>query len=150
MRAATDGTLPNGGIFEAKTTTFGTKTHQRFAAGMIPINYALQLQHYAAVCVQDGVVCALVGPAQSLPWEGLKWELFSIRWRRIPELCALIELVVEEWFGQYVLADVPPPEFHHDVARVAHLLDEDWMDPVECFEGEGLDARRLGRQLDLF
>src|SRR5690606_38137796 len=36
MVAATDGTLPNGGIFEAKTTRLGGSKHATFAAGHVP------------------------------------------------------------------------------------------------------------------
>ncbi len=154
MKALTDGTLPDGRIFEAKTTHEQSPRHQQFMAGHIPLSYALQLQHYAAVCGADGVIACLSGPNKPLPWHAHPWILTIIEWHRIPALCAMLEDIVGQWFKSYVQADRPPPAQDPMAERVCGLLDgEQWTQPSRHISGQELDAQILedkGPQLTLF
>ena len=151
MIAATDGTLLDGGIFEAKTTHFDTSRYVDFSAGRVPVEVALQLQHYAAVCQTGGVIACLTGPGHALPWRGERWELAVIRWRRLPALCALIEASVAEWVARHVLADKRPEGVHPAADEVLRRLSEAaWTDPPEHSSGDALEAPTAVSQMDLF
>ncbi len=141
MIAATDGSLPGGRIFEAKTSVFESHRHQLFDQGSVPVEYALQLQHYAATCgASGGVICCLSGPRRPPPWTGEPWQLTAIGWRRIEAVGELLEQAVAGWVTDFVLGDVEPPDHHPDAARLSALLGEPgWLDPPLIWTGDRLD-----------
>lgn len=152
MRAMTDGLLSDGGIFEAKTTHQGSQRARAFLSGRVPTWYALQLQHYAAVCQADGVIACLCGPDHPSPWTGEPWKMAIIRWRRLPELSKLLEDAVRQWATAHLVADEPPGGAHPAAADVQRLLSSAaWCEAARVVEGERLpEAPRKTRQLTLF
>jgi predicted phage-related endonuclease len=151
MVAATDGWLPWGGILETKTSRAGTDRAEALRAGVIPVEYALQVQLYAAVHQADGALAALLGPAQHEDWLRRPWELIVIRWRRLPALCARLEELVARWCADHLQADQPPPDAHPEAAQIAALLaQERWCEPPRAFAGDRLELPRAARQMTLF
>ncbi len=122
MTAATDRTLPDGGIFEAKTTHLGGKLHSAFMAGDIPTAYALQLQHYAASLALDrGVIACLAGPDDAMSWTPEQCDFVAIAWRALPELGALLEDAVRDFYLRFVFPRVQPDYPRHP--RADDVLD---------------------------
>ncbi len=151
MIAATDGTLPDGGVFEAKTTRKGSHRDVMFEAGDVPVEYALQLQHYAEVTGQDGVIAALTGPLHPDPWRGSPWHLNVIAWVRIPELGLLLRQEVKIWVTRHILEGEPPDEVHPQAKAVLELLQTaKWRGEHQRTCGDKLVIQKPKAQLGLF
>lgn len=132
MNAATDRTLPNGGIFEAKTTHLGSERHRVFATGGVPTIYALQLQHYAATLrVEHGVIACLAGPAEAMDWEIAQCILYAVAFRRSIAIGELLEEAVRSFYQHHVFPDVPPPDGPHPLTALllSRLASETWLGP---------------------
>jgi hypothetical protein len=150
MLAATDGTSQDGGIFEAKTTRPATSRARDFRQGRVPVEYALQVQHYAAVLdIQGGHLACLIGPPDPQPWLGQPWELVTLAWRRLPELGHLLEEAVQQWHQEHIVQDRPPTAPHPLRERVLACLEQPWTEPARHFHGERLEQPRASRQLSL-
>jgi len=132
MTDATDATLPNGGLFEAKTTHIGSSRHQTFMAGHVPISYALQLQHYATTLrVDHGVIACLAGPEALMDWDVEQCAFTAIGFTRSAAIGALLEAAVLEFFADHIFPDLPPTWDRHPHADLLlHLLaHEPWLGP---------------------
>lgn len=150
MLAATDGTLQGGGIFEAKTTRQTTSRARDFLQGTLPVEYALQVQHYATVLGEDGQIACLIGPPEPRDWPGQPWQLVTIAWRRLPELGQLLEEAVQRWYQRHIVQDHPPDQPHPWAPRVLELLRQPWTEPPRVYHGASLTLTEPTEQLKLW
>lgn len=137
MRAATDGMLSGGRVFEAKTTRRGSRVEARYRAGSMPITHALQVQHYASVLhAPGGVICCLVVEGDTAPWDLSVCDLHIVRWRRHDALIEVLDAAVKRWFSAHIVADQPPPPRAPEADDVEVLLaSEAWIERAEHLRG---------------
>jgi len=113
-----DGRLPDGSIWEAKTTGPATSTAADVRAGRAPLYYATQLGHYCACAgVTHAVLATLVGEG-----EPENCELVVLDLELPAELLVLIEDVCARWWAEHVVADVQPPRGRHPRAEELEAL----------------------------
>lgn len=118
---------PDGdGIFEAKTTQLGGRTHRHFRAGQLDEGYALQVQHYMEVMDLDWcVIACLAGPDGEEMWDmeahGLDFN--ALRVERSRELGELLAHIAREWWSRHIACrQIPTYDLHPRAAEVRQLL----------------------------
>lgn len=118
---------PEGdGIFEAKTTQLGGRTHHHFKEGQLDEGYALQVQHYMEVTDLDWcVIACLAGPAGEDDWipgeHGL--DFVALRVERHRELGALLAEIARAWWASYIMHRTAPTyTLHPRTDEVRQLL----------------------------
>lgn len=130
MRANTDGTLPDGRVWEAKTVE--SEAFRRWN-GKVPLYYQIQCAHYCAVLDAPGaVLCALIGFSELRIWELPRNDAF-IEKKLIPDEARFWDCVVNK----------TPPKTQGTAAEIAAMQSAFGTEPEPEVEPVDLDEVAL-------